>query len=352
MVPSDAESQEIRKSIALVQGNISQLDTDVACAQRHWWHGHAVERLIEERKALNEYASVHAAPQRGGFHLKFGQSVSRCLSMATRGIVIFRTLDLALEVHLKFSFRYAACNDWKSIALSFPRLWSSIPIDHLISWGRVPPSVIQTYLRRSQSAPLSVILQQDRIIGSAAYSVLQQSHRWRLASLTLPVYFLGPFSQLKDNLPELEELHIKFECVVRTYSVPQQYIEQIDIFLNAPKLRRVKIHDLLTSSIVNIKLPWAHLSSNNSYRHSNMTSFYFLLHSAPRMLEVEWCLAYPAQTTPWPTVQHSGLRKLSLCIRANPGSALDNLSLPSLRMLSIDSQGRQLNLSYRGFVHL
>jgi hypothetical protein len=335
-VPSEAESQEIRESIAAVQANISQLDVDITRARR------VVERLLKEREALNEYASEHAVfltPARRLPAEIWSEIFSHCLPEC-------RVDDMGLRSHSwTFSPRYPpevflqVCNDWKSIALSSPRLWSSI---HLYRSSRVPPTnMIENWLMRSHPTPLNVILELDEemITCSDASTVLQQSHRWRSASISIPIYSWSPFSLLKNNMPELEELHIAFESdTLGTLPPPPHILVQIDFLSNAPKLRRVALGKAPSYNIADVKLPWAQLTHFSSPNYlSSYNQLAALLQSAPELLEVELSLAWGVQMTYHP-VQHSHLHNLSLHIlQGDAGSVFEHLSLPSLRMLSIEA---------------
>jgi hypothetical protein len=333
------ECLKIQDSIAAVQPAISQLDNDIACVQR------VLERLTMERKVLQDYSNDHA------LLLTLARRVptdiwleifSHCLPQGD--LLSCKPTDV-LDGISDFSPRHAPtlllqiCSDWRAIAISSPRLWSLIPLHSLCN--QVPSFVVQAWLRRSHQAALTVILRPSSdelptfFHSPAMRAVCEQSHRWQSVSITLPLSFdfISVFSPLKNNLPALEELHIDFEPLF-------QYGPQLEIFYNAPKLRRVTIYRPPPFLISSFELPWKHLTHFSSKRYhpfGNIAALLNLLHSAPHLLEVEWYLTYSRPLAV--TLEHSRLRNLSLFINDDPGSALDNLLLPSLRTLFIETLG-------------
>jgi hypothetical protein len=363
-VPSEAESQEIRELIAAVQADISRLDANIMRARVTAQP--VLKRLIEERKALKEYASEHAAfltPARRLPAEIWSEIFSHCLPecfLREFGDRRLRFNSWTFSPRDPPEVFLQVCNDWKSIALSSPRLWSSIPLYRSSRFGVPPRNIMENWLRRSDPTSLSVIfeLDQEVIACPAATAVLQQSHRWRLASIRIPIYFwspfsLSPFSALKNNLPDLEELHVEFDSTSSTDAhgilpVPPHIMAQIDILSHAPKLRRVALGNAPSYKIADIKLPWAqltHFSSNYFISYNQLAA---LLRSVPHLLEVELSLARVVQTA-YPPVQHSHLQNLSLHILGDPGFVFDNLSMPSLRTLSISTSEPSWYWAWRPF---
>jgi hypothetical protein len=156
------------------------------------------------------------------------------------------------------------------------------------------------------------------------------------------------FSPLKNNLPELEELHLQFEYT--NHSQPQP--EGIDIFWNAPKLHRVTISGFFHYPIADMKLPWAQLTHFSLKDDGeSIIDLRALLQSAPNLLEVDWPLSQPVRTNsqvnPSMTVQHPHVRDLSVFLYSDPGSSFDSFSLPSLRKLSIKTSRQFEDLPYK-----
>jgi len=92
----------------------------------------------------------------------------------------------------------AVCQQWRSVLLSFPRLWCN---------AGGSSSKLEAYLERSKSVPLEVTLSSPQLVNSII------PHTSRLAALTVCVD--GPFSfnriaeHLRDPIPTLRSLEIR-----------------------------------------------------------------------------------------------------------------------------------------------
>jgi hypothetical protein len=143
------------------------------------------------------------------------------------------------------------------------------------------------------------------------------------------------FSQLKDNLPMLHNLEIRY--LNKSLSQP------VDYFKNAPNLRRVMLDGLSPST--DMKLPLAQLThfSNGSLLGGTSVEFLTLLELTPVLQEVDWSIPGMQDpqfhSSPSLIIQHLSLRFLYICIKHDPGNLFDRLSLPSLHSLTIIQQG-------------
>ncbi|KAF8240660.1 hypothetical protein L208DRAFT_1231904, partial [Tricholoma matsutake] len=123
-VPSNTEAQAIRESIAGVQLDITAKDAEIVHAQI------VLDRLIDERKALEEYKNEHAAfltPARRLPPEIWSEIFSHCLpTVAGEGLLL---LAHSAREFMAFNPRNVpalllrVCRDWTTIALSSPRLW-------------------------------------------------------------------------------------------------------------------------------------------------------------------------------------------------------------------------------------
>jgi hypothetical protein len=344
-VPSDAEAQDIEASIVAVCQDISQLDTDITHAQR------VLDRLTREREALKIYVQDHAvfisAVRRVPAEI-WSEIFLHCLPSS---VELPESMEVIPSRLLVFNPRNApalllrVCRDWTDIALSSPRLWSWIGL--FSRKGYQPTAaIVQTWLRRSQQVPLSVILEpfHQPLDGMSSFfqspavqSVLEQSHRWRAVNMRLPLFLLPMFSALDNHLPELEDLHLNF------YTQPQD-TRGLDLFHNTPKLRRITIYNHPPFPIFLIKFPWSQLTHFSAqYKQSTVVLCAVLL-LAPNLVTVDWQLGpspdnLPSLTRP---MQHLHLRDLSIAIVHDAlDSPLDcHISLPSLRTFSISAAGQ------------
>jgi hypothetical protein len=199
------------------------------------------------------------------------------------------------------------------------------------------PTLVETWLGRSQQAPLSVILSNFPYTipffeSPPVRTVFEQSHRWRIVDIQLWAASMDVFFPLRNNLPELEELHLRF-------AGPGFQLEGLDFFGTAPKLHRVTLLSSL-HHFIDMKLPWAQLTQFvlKQIGGRSITTLCALLQLAPNLLEVNWPLRKATRTNLSTIVQHSRLRDFSVTLYDHPGS-LNYLSLPSLRKLSIKTSG-------------
>ena len=354
-VPSDAEAHKIRVSIATVRSGISQLDVDIARAQ------HVLDQLRTEREALKAYVDDHAmviSPVRQVPAEIWSQVFLHCLPRIVE--LPWSTDDIIFSKREVFNPRNAptlllrVCRDWTTTALSSPRLWARIG---LFSRPCFQPTAatIRTWLRRSHQVPLTVVFQPNQLAvdgmnsffqNPAIPSVLEQSHRWRVVNIRFPLFLLSMFSPLKNHLPELEELHLRFYSV---YPPDTPVHTSVDIFHNAPKLRRVTLYDPPPIHISNIKLPWTQLTKFSSHHPQGMALLWNVLNLASNLVEVDWRLGpYDSQNQAWrvdappPMVQHLSLRDFSIHVDepALSGIFLDRITLSSLRTLSINASAQ------------
>jgi hypothetical protein len=146
---------------------------------------------------------------------------------------------------------------------------------------------------------------------------------------------LHNFLPLKGNVPNLEELHLSF-----THGSATQ-LQDVDFFLDAPKLRRVTVHHPPPFPLVDLKLPWAqltHFSHINFIR--DQRNLCALLQSVPSLVHVQWLTnEIGTDSMSSSTVHNSSLRDLSVLLGTHPGRTFNKLVLPSLRTLSIEATG-------------
>ncbi len=90
------------------------------------------------------------------------------------------------------------CASWRDIVVSSPELWShtkiTFPSPTVNNPGRFP--ILKTILPRSGQLPLDVRLISEGDVSSgeaieAFSSLLRERHRWRSASLQIPLDLLG-----------------------------------------------------------------------------------------------------------------------------------------------------------------
>ncbi|KAL0071134.1 hypothetical protein AAF712_001692 [Marasmius tenuissimus] len=115
------------------------------------------------------------------------------------------------------------CGRWRDIALSTPRIWSTISL-RFEGWtkgngGRLDrlQSLLVSFLQRSKNMPLTVNLnslrveKQDEIDGvvKTLEGLLNHSTRWQHLDCTHSLLALPAFQSLRNRLPELKSLYVE-----------------------------------------------------------------------------------------------------------------------------------------------
>ncbi|KAF5347163.1 hypothetical protein D9758_011060 [Tetrapyrgos nigripes] len=166
--------------------------------------------------------------------------------------------DLSVETTIERPLALSQVSqNWRSVSLSTPRLWSRLYLTISRSTATRYPSLVETWLTRSVSCPLHVELHmahwQDEKISSMSHSILQaivqHSDRWQRIVLSLPSTALASLVPIKGRLAILAELSLRSRDFPRS---------ALDIFETAPMLRSFESFHF---SPLDLSLPWAQLST-------------------------------------------------------------------------------------------
>ncbi|KAL0569746.1 hypothetical protein V5O48_011661 [Marasmius crinis-equi] len=168
------------------------------------------------------------------------------------------------------------CQRWRDVSLSFPRLWAYPRILER-SWDNPNlADIIECYMTRSQTCPLTVELEIPTIdllrfeddgedyLRPALEALVPTSTRWQRLNITgCAVWLLDHpvFYTIKGRLPILQHLEI-----LQIYSSEVQGEIEFDIFSDCPQLRSLETRrsaDLFEedSLLEGILIPWSQIRS-------------------------------------------------------------------------------------------
>ncbi|KAE9404093.1 hypothetical protein BT96DRAFT_935867 [Gymnopus androsaceus JB14] len=160
-------------------------------------------------------------------------------------------LNLPIITYLPTLCISAVCSKWRSVAKSYPSLWSRIKLELKISSSKGPDSALhafiaplEIFLSRSGQNPLDIDLDvqgelgrhNTNLLDCAMDLIIQNSHRWRVVKLKGPGVIAAYIGE--EDFPMLEILDIRGDLT----------LDQ-DIFQYAPNLRNLSVFQLETSKV-------------------------------------------------------------------------------------------------------
>lgn len=228
------------------------------------------------------------------------------------------------------------CKHWCDVVVSTPKMWSNIDVvigDYVVIGGLDEGSqcsALCLWLQRSGRCPLDINLsihEDGRFKAEIEFCLRvlnEHSNRWRTLNLYIPSQFLKYLQPARGCMQSLEHIKIMWE------DQPDESSIVIDAFEVAPSLRKVELFE--ESS--HYRLPWNKITECNLSMSAHGALAAFRQMTALVDCQISGCW----EDEPYePTT--SNMRSLHIAENAEMTSVFSNLTLPSLRTFTCDTEG-------------
>jgi len=222
------------------------------------------------------------------------------------------------------------CGYWRDVALSTPRLWTSL---HLTLWAgsdEFDLEMVNAWLARSTPCPLTLTLsvnssESAESIQAGIDVLMQHSNRWEDVTLDLGPYSFRTLSAIRNSLSCMKTLSVDIPW-------PSQYLPTFDAFEFAPQLRSLETGCYFSPSM--LKIPWAQLT-NCVFNFSTVQECLEAFHQTAHLLTCKVIIPEHVveSSSQWPHVYLDQLTSMTVILQEDATIFFDHLTLPALQNL-------------------
>ena len=336
--PERRHSGMLQGAIMAGQKEISGLHEDISRVETF------LQQLKNEFQVLQKCVAEHEAvlsPARRLLPELWSEIFLLCTQQPLEGIFLYDVPNIYSRTTGPLLFTQV-CQTWRDIALSSPRLWTTVGVVVEAVPGASQVALVGHWLAHSGDCPLTVYIAEYSFMSrrrhpptdwsnqGAVNALIAQSRRWQKAYLRIPpaAETWRSFSSIRGRLPILQKLSLHAR-ELKANSWPEDL--RIDVFRAAPQLNELNLD---YGNAGSVELPY-HQLANFDIRGQSMYFFADILESMP-CLRVSslyihtshidrdswYCALYLSVLSYWGRLE-SGL------------SLLGQLSLPFLRRLEL-----------------